>query len=140
MAAPQARPAALRGLRVPVRRLALAALALAAVGLAAEFDGAGLPRALNAAAADLRTLPPDTPRARVERIVAGDFPGRTVAVEAGRFPDLVQVTVMGLDRDACLAAEAHARRIEGLVVSELAGYRTAADCGPKNDMTWRIMP
>jgi hypothetical protein len=33
-----------------------------------------------------------------------------------------------------------ARRIDGLVVVNLEGYRSVADCRERNDMTWWLMP
>jgi hypothetical protein len=119
--------------------LVVAAALLAGFG-AFGWSHPGLRGRLAAAAAELRSLPPDTAKPEVERLVAGAFAGRAVTVSASRFPDLVLVTVHGLDRDACLAAASDARRLEGLVVTELSGYDSAADCGPRNDMTWRIMP
>jgi hypothetical protein len=135
-------PMRLGPMRFQPIRFGLVALAVLATAGLAHFgvSEGGLRAELSAAAGELRSLPPDTPTARVEQIVARDFVGRNVAVDADRFPDLVLVTLSGLDRSACLAAETRARRIEGLVVTELAGHRTPAECGPSNDMTWRIMP
>ena len=108
----------------------------------AEFhwSGADLRGDLTSAAAELRSLPADAPSSEIERAVAGAFIGRSVTVDPARFRDLVTVTVHNLDRNACLRAQSGSRRIEGLVVIELVGYRSADECGTRNDMTWRLMP
>lgn len=50
------------------------------------------------------------------------------------------MTLHNVDQNTCSDAAAAARRIEGPVVVELENYRSAADCGASNDMTWWIMP
>lgn len=52
----------------------------------------------------------------------------------------ITVTLHNVDQNTCSDAAAAARRIEGPVVVELENYRSAADCGASNDMTWWIMP
>ncbi|HZB91988.1 MAG TPA: hypothetical protein VE397_11135 [Stellaceae bacterium] len=56
-----------------------------------------------------------------------------------RWPN-VAVTLGGIPHAGCVAALHEDRRIDGLVVIALQGYRSARDCGESNDMTWWLMP
>lgn len=126
----------------------LAALALAGIaGFAAQqavyalrSPGETIRSDLRNAAADARALPVLATPAEVQEAIAPNFSGYDATVDARGFPSSVAVTLHGLDRASCLDARTAARRLEGRVVVELAGYGSAADCGRNNDMTWRIMP
>lgn len=124
---------------------ALAFLAIAFIGgnefvLAMQSPGQTLRGELAAAAATVRASPASGSADELRRAVQRHFRDQAVRVDPTGFPAHVAVTLYGLDRDTCLDAEATARRIEGLVVVDLQGYRSAADCRDENDMTWRIMP
>jgi hypothetical protein len=119
--------------------------------LAAAFLGGGLWHALQspgqtirnelaAAAADMTTAPANLPVADLKRGVERHFIGEDVTVDPAGFPARVAVTLHGLDRSACLDAASVARRIEGLAVIELQGYRSTQECGERNDMRWQILP
>jgi hypothetical protein len=53
---------------------------------------------------------------------------------------LVSVTLRHIDNATCVDASTVARRMEGLVVVELEGYRSTEACGVDNAMTWRMLP
>jgi hypothetical protein len=119
--------------------------------IAAAFLGGGLWHALQspgqairselaAAAADMRSAPANLPPEELQRNVKRHFIGQAVTIDSAGFPAQVAVTIHGLDRDACVDAASVARRIEGLAVIELEGYRSADDCGKHNDMRWQILP
>jgi len=128
------------------RPLAVLALAAAtAFGIqqamhALRSPGTAIRSNLESAASDARALSFMATPAEVQQAIAPDFSGYDATVDARSFPVSVAVTLHGLDRRSCLDAQTAARRLEGRVVVELAGYRSPADCRQHNDMTWRIMP
>ena len=85
-------------------------------------------------------LPQTASPATVREALRTALLGQDASIDAARFPALVSVTLHGVGRAGCIAAERRARRLEGSVVVELQGYGAPADCGIKNDMTWRFMP
>ncbi len=95
---------------------------------------------LSAAAVAVGALPENAPADKVVKTVRWYFRDRRVAVDPSEFPAVVAVTLKDIDRKSCLEAESEARRIARLVVVQLVGYNTAADCEDSNAMTWRIMP
>jgi hypothetical protein len=127
------------------------ARASGALGLiAAAFLGGGLWHALQspgqtirdelaAAAADVTTAPANLPVEDLKRSVKRHFVGEDVTIDPAGFPARVAVTLHGLDRSACVDAARVAGRIEGLAVVELQGYRSARECGERNDMRWQIL-
>jgi hypothetical protein len=119
--------------------------------IAAAFLGGGLWHALQspgqairseltAAAADMTSAPATLPPEELQRNAKRHFLGQEVTIDPAGFPARVAVTIHGLDRDTCVDAASVARRIEGLAVIELEGYRSADDCGERNDMRWQILP
>lgn len=107
---------------------------------ALESPGQAIRAELSAAAADMTSAPANLPPEELERSVKRHFVGEDVTIDPAGFPARVAVTLHGLDRGACADAASVARRIEGLAVIELQGYRSAADCGEHNDMRWQILP
>jgi len=123
--------------------LLLAMLLVAAaqqVLLAMQSPGQVIRGDLKGAAEEARTLPINASQGEVRTAILSYFPGFAATAETAQFPAQVQVTLHGIDHRACLDAMILARRFEGRVVVELAGYRTPDQCGERNDMTWRIMP
>ena len=92
-----------------------------------------------AAAAELATPLGPHPTDAATRAIRGHFRAHPATLQMAFWPQ-VSVTLQHLDKIACLDAGIVARRMEGLVVVELEGYRSAEDCGDDNDMTWWILP
>jgi hypothetical protein len=139
------------GLRRETLRRALktGALALfAAVVLVAAYQlveaAAGPGRTIRgellAAADELSAQIVANPTEPVRQAMRRHFREAEVEVDTARSWPNVLVTLRGLDRAACEAVLRDARRMEGVVVVSLDAYRSPADCGERNDMTWRIMP
>ncbi|HXQ54144.1 MAG TPA: hypothetical protein VN802_23820 [Stellaceae bacterium] len=130
----------------PVYREAALGLAIFALVLAHQLDLARQPRTLAIrqtlidAAATTGTLPATASGAEVRAALRRDLPMRAADIDPSRFPGEVDVTYRGLGRTTCLEARSVAQRIEGSVVDQLDGYRSAAACGDRNAMTWRILP
>jgi len=82
----------------------------------------------------------DKPAEKIRQTVERYFHGPKVAVDTAEFPAVVVVTIDGLDRPTCHAAESAARRVERLVVVEIAGYESPGDRRDRNAMTWRVLP
>ncbi len=127
------------------RRLRVLASAACVVGacaalFASQPPGAAIRGDLAAAAGTVRGLPATASADEIKKALQADLGARLATIDARGFPAVVIVTLHALDRQACLAAEASARRLEGDVVVELQGYRQRTDCRDSNDMTWRIMP
>jgi hypothetical protein len=142
--------AAARGWRSWVRRLPWTfwIVALAAAALLAHYElvpllqspGDEIRSELKSAASEMTAQILPDPNAAVLAAMRRDFHGQPVNIEAMGPRAQVAVTILGLDRQACLDAEMKTRRIEGPAVVTLEGYRLAEDCLGRNDMTWRIMP
>jgi hypothetical protein len=94
---------------------------------------------LAAAAAELASPVGLYPTDAATRAIRRHFRTHPATLQAKFWPQ-VSVTLQHLDRITCVDASIVARRMEGLVVVELEGYRSAKDCGDDNDMTWRILP
>jgi hypothetical protein len=129
--------------RIPrsVRVLALvlgAVFAAQQLVLALQTPGQAIRAALAGAAAEVQS-PRVQPTDAVRRAILGHFRAYDATLDARAWPQ-VAVTLRGLDADTCRDVQAAARRIEGLVVVQLEGYRDAVTCRDSNDMTWRIMP
>jgi hypothetical protein len=92
-----------------------------------------------AAAAELRTPAGFYPTDANTRAIRRHFGHHSVALQMDLWP-LVSVTLQHLDEVTCVDASIVARRMEGLVVVELEGYRSAEDCDVDNAMTWRMLP
>jgi hypothetical protein len=107
---------------------------------ARQSPGQAIRTELVAAAADMTSAPANLPPEELKRDVKRHFLGQVVTIDPAGFPAQVAVTIHGLDRDACIDAASVARRIEGLAVIALEGYRSADDCGERNDMRWQILP
>jgi hypothetical protein len=136
-------PARRRGSIWPLATLALFGLLAYGseqAGLALQSSGRIIRGDLESAASEARILYFTATPAEVQQAITPYFRGFNTTVDARSFPASVSVTLHGLDRNSCLDASAVARRLEGRVVVNLLGYRSAADCGERNDMTWRIMP
>jgi hypothetical protein len=122
--------------------LGLIAAAFLGGGLwhALESPGQAIRSELTAAAADMTSAPPTLTPEELQRSVKRHFLGHAVTIDSAGFPERVAVIIHGLDRSACVDAARTARRIEGLAVIELQGYRSAEECGDHNDMQWQILP
>ncbi len=124
--------------------LALAAAAFIGaqqVAVALQTPAQTIRGELQSAAAETRArLSFQPPTAEDQRAITQHFRAYPVTVEAARLWPQVKVTFHGLDRNTCLEAQSVARRMEGLVVVDLQGYRLPSDCMAANDMTWWIMP
>ena len=94
---------------------------------------------LLAAAGELASPAGPTPTAAATRAIQRHFRAHPAVLQTSYWP-LVSVTLQHVDRADCIDARLAARRMEGLVVVELMHYRSAADCGDDNDMTWQILP
>jgi hypothetical protein len=118
------------------------ALALAAAYRLQDAPGPGeaIRGELLAAAGELSWQIVAEPTEPVRRAMRRHFREADVDVEIARSRANVLVTLRGLNRGDCAAAVRDARRIEGTVVVALESHRATADCGERNDMTWRIMP
>jgi len=129
-----------RATRIRTLAAAVAITAGCAVLFASQSPDAALRGDLAAAAGVVGALPTTASAEDVDAALAGPLRGRVFTVDAAGFPSLVAITFHGLDRQSCAVARAKARRLEGKVVVELEGYGAPADCGVRNDMTWRLMP
>jgi hypothetical protein len=94
---------------------------------------------LEAAAAEFDGQPLPTPSATVLAAMRGDFYMQQVSIAVAS-ASTIAVTLHGLAHETCVDALVKARRLEGLSVIALQGYRTMQDCQSTNDMTWWIMP
>jgi hypothetical protein len=101
--------------------------------------GDAVKRELVAAAAELASPAGPYPTDAATRAIRRHFRAYPATLQTTFWPK-VSVTLHHLDRTACVDASIVARRMEGLVVVELEGYRSAKDCGNDNDMTWSILP
>lgn len=136
----------------PLRRLppqfTVALWVIAVVGLALlagyelaasrQSPAAAIRHDLLQAASDIR-LPGPAPREAGRRALLRHFSKQHATLDTRSWP-AVAITLQGLDRATCVDATSIAGRIEGLVVVQLEGYASAADCGETNTMSWRIMP
>jgi hypothetical protein len=95
---------------------------------------------LLAAAGELNGQIVANPTEAVRHAMRRHFRETEVEVDIARSWPNVLVTIRGLDHAACETAVRDARRMEGLVVVSLDAYRSPANCGERNDMTWWIMP
>jgi len=124
--------------------IALAAVAFVGaqqIALALQTPAQTIRNELQAAAAETRSrLNFQLPTVEDQKAIAQHFHAYPVTVETARLWPQVKVTFHGLDRNACLEAQRVARRMEGLVVIDLQGYRLPSDCMERNDMSWWIMP
>ncbi len=102
--------------------------------------GLAIRDSLIAAAAKTKSLPATETGDDVRSALAAYFRNFDAVIDASRFPAAVDVTLRDLDGVTCLEAEDVARRIEGSVVVQLKEPDSAAGCGHKNAMTWRLMP
>jgi hypothetical protein len=102
--------------------------------------GEGIRGDLVESAALVGSLPATASGEAVREALKTAFVGRSISIDTAKFPTSVSVTVHRMTREGCDAAVKSARRLEGDVVVELAGYRSPGDCAASNDMTWRIMP
>jgi hypothetical protein len=134
--------------RLPGRRLRptwfIGLLAIAFVGVPEAHQALRSPSVvirseLTAAAVELARPVAARPTEAQLTSIRAHFPARNAAVDASAWPQIA-VTLRHLDQGTCGEVLGAARRIEGLVVVELERYRSAADCGQDNDMTWRITP
>jgi hypothetical protein len=96
-------------------------------------------RELAAAAAELALPVRPYPTDAATRAIGRHFHAHPAALQTEFWPQ-VSVTLQHLHGATCVDASIVARRIEGLVVVELDGYRSGKDCGGDNDMPWRILP
>lgn len=130
--------------RVPRRlwvALSAAVLLLAAshVSLALQSPAQSIKTALANAAAEMSAPAGPLPTTAALDAVQRHFAGQLATIDARYWPQLA-VTLQSLDKTSCVEAATIASRMEGLVVVQLDKYRSAADCGESNDMTWWILP
>jgi hypothetical protein len=134
--------------RLPGRRLRptwlIGLLAVAFIGVPEAHQALRAPSAtirseLTAAAVELARPVAARPTEGQLSAIRAHFPARDATVDASAWPQIA-VPLQHLDQGTCGEVLGAARRIEGLVVVELERYRSAADCGQDNDMTWRITP
>ena len=130
--------------RVPRRvwaALAAATLLMAAthVDLALQSPAQAIKTALSHAAAEMTAPAGPLPSAAALDAVQRHFGSQTATIDARYWPQLA-VTVQNVDKSACIEAATIASRMEGLVVVQLEKYRSSADCGESNAMTWWILP
>lgn len=109
------------------------------VSLALQSPAQSIKNALTAASVALTTRLVARPSADDLEAIQQFFAGQNATIDARAWPQ-VAVTVRGVDRTTCIEVATVAGRIEGLAVAQLANYRSVADCGDGNDMTWRILP
>jgi hypothetical protein len=125
----------------------LAALALVIAALvggnevlkASRSPGDVIRSELVAAAAEFASPLGPYPTEAATRAIRGHFRAHPATLQMALWPQ-VSVTLHHLDKTACVDAGIVARRMEGLVVVELEGYRLAEDCSDDNNMTWWILP
>jgi hypothetical protein len=130
--------------RVPRRLwvvLSAAVLLMAAnhVSLALQSPAQSIKTALANAAAEMMTPSGPQPSAAALDAVQRQFTGQIATIDARYWPQLA-VTLQGVDKTSCVEAATIASRMEGLVVVQLEKYRSVADCGESNNMTWWILP
>ena len=101
--------------------------------------GDAIRRELVAAAAELASPVGLYPTDAATRAIRRHFRAHPATLQTKFWPQ-VSVTLQHLDRTTCVDAGTVARRMEGLVVVEFKGYRSAKDCGDDNAMTWSILP
>ena len=92
-----------------------------------------------AAAAELASPAGPYPTEAATRAIQRHFRMHPATLQTKFWPQ-VSVTLHHLDKTTCAEASIAARRMEGLVVIEIEGYRSAKDCGDDNAMTWSILP
>jgi hypothetical protein len=121
--------------------LGAAAMLMAAshVSLALQSPAQSIKTALGNAATEMTAPAGPLPTAAALEAVRRHFAGQPATIDAQHWPQLA-VTVARVDRTSCIEAATIASRMEGLVVVELDNFRSAADCGESNDMTWWILP
>ena len=121
--------------------LSAAALLLAAshVSLAVQSPAQSIRTALASAAAEMSAPSGPLPTAAALDAVERHFTGQLATIDARYWPQLA-VTLQSVDKRSCIEAASIAGRMEGLVVVQLEKYRSAAECGESNDMTWWILP
>jgi hypothetical protein len=122
----------------------LVLLAVALVGgnealTALQSPGQAIRSELVAAAGELTSPAGSYPTEASTRAIRRHFHEHSVTLQTDSWP-LVSVTLHHLDKVTCADASTAARRIEGLVVVEFDAYRSPADCGADNAMTWRLLP
>jgi hypothetical protein len=130
--------------RVPRRvwaALSAATLLLAAthVNLALQSPAEAIKTALTNAAAEMTAPAGPQPSTAALDAVQHHFSGQPTTIDTRYWPQIA-VTVQGVDKSSCIEAAQIAGRMEGLVVVQLEKYRSAAECGESNDMTWWILP
>jgi hypothetical protein len=127
------------------RSLAILALAVAAVVggnealKATRSPGQAIRSELVAAAAELTSPSGAHPTEASTRAIRRHFRAHSATLQMDLWP-LVSVTLRHIDNATCVDASTVARRMEGLVVVELEGYRSTEACGVDNAMTWRMLP
>lgn len=105
-----------------------------------EPPGPALRRELLAAAEELRVPWVPQPTTVLRQAIGRHFRESNVDIDTTqRWPN-VAVSLHDVPRESCAAAVSAARRIDGPVVIALERYRSAAECGERNDMTWWLMP
>jgi hypothetical protein len=130
--------------RVPRRvwtLLSAAALLITAsqVNLALQSPAQAIKTALAAAAAEMTAPSGPQPSAAALDAVQRHFGNQAASIDSRYWPQLA-VTLQGVDKSSCVEAATIAGRMEGLVVVQLDKYRSVAECGDSNDMTWWILP
>jgi hypothetical protein len=104
-----------------------------------QSPGDAIRTALVAAAVDLPRPPAFAATAADRQAIEQHFAGQDAVVDTTLWPQ-IKVTLRGLDHATCLDAALAAHRIGGLVVISLDGYRSPAQCGEANAMSWWITP
>ena len=137
-------PARARWSRLARQLGILALVAAALVGgngilQASRSPGDAIRSELVAAAAELASPAGPYPTEAATRAIRRHFHAHPAVLQTEFWPQ-VAVTLHHLDKTTCADARIVARRTEGLVVVELEAYRSAADCGDDNDMTWSMLP
>lgn len=107
---------------------------------AVEPPGLALRHELEGAASELEQQVVLAPVPGLGQSIRRHFRESAVTIDLKRDWPNVAVSLGGVSQADCLSALRDVRRIDGPVVIALEGYRTARDCGPENDMTWRLMP
>jgi hypothetical protein len=111
-----------------------------AVYWAFEPPGLALRHELQGAAGELDHALVPLPSAALGDEIRRHFREADVAVDTARHWPNVAVTLSGVSRADCAAAVSQDRRLDGAVVIALQGYRSAEECGRRNDLTWWLMP
>ncbi|HXZ01168.1 MAG TPA: hypothetical protein VEI03_14300 [Stellaceae bacterium] len=105
-----------------------------------EPPGPALRRELLGAADELRAPWVPQPTTALRQAIRRHFRESDIDIDTARYWPNVVVSLHGVSRDGCAAAVPETRRIEGPVVVALERYRSAAECGERNDMIWWLMP